>query len=270
MCARCGRETADAISVTFAIPPELAPLYAFRAGQYLTLRTTLNGEEVRRSYSICSGADDGELRIAIKQVEGGMFSVWALEALQPGVALEVMMPTGRFGIPALPEGGHVHAGFAAGSGITPLLSIMKTVLSREPDSHFFLFYGSRATADILFRSALEDLKDIHLCRLSVFSRAVPGAAGRGRAERPLGPGEASAAPTPDLGRGWHRCGLCLRPVRDDRCRWGSPRRVGGAACANSCRAVQFRAQRASARAATGAGQCGAVRHGRHHHGRNAV
>ena len=73
------RETPDAISVTFAIPPELQPLYKFRAGQYLTLRTTLDGEEVRRSYSICSGADDGELRIAIKQVEGGMFSVWALE-----------------------------------------------------------------------------------------------------------------------------------------------------------------------------------------------
>ena len=162
------RETAEAISVTFDIPPELEPQFAFRAGQYLTLRTTLEGEEVRRSYSICSGAEDGELRVAIKQVEGGLFSAWALDALKPGAAIEVMNPTGRFGIPALPEGGHVHVGIAAGSGITPLLSIIKTVLSRETDSHFFLFYGSRATAEILFRGALEDLKDRYLGRFSVF------------------------------------------------------------------------------------------------------
>jgi ring-1,2-phenylacetyl-CoA epoxidase subunit PaaE len=162
------RETADAISVAFAVPTELATDYAFRAGQYLTLRTTLDGEEVRRSYSICSGLDDGEMRIAIKQVEGGLFSVWARDALRPGVAIEVMTPTGRFGIPALGETARVHVGFAAGSGITPILSIMKTVLSREPGSRFFLFYGSRATGSILFRGALEDLKDRYLGRLSIF------------------------------------------------------------------------------------------------------
>ncbi len=162
------RETRDAISIGFAIPPELRPAFAFRAGQYLTLRTTLDGEEVRRSYSICSGVDDGELRVAIKQVEGGIFSAWATETLAPGAAIEVMTPTGRFGIPPLPEGGHLHLGIGAGSGITPLLSIMKSVLSREPESRFFLFYGSRATADILFRSTLEDLKDRFLGRLSVF------------------------------------------------------------------------------------------------------
>jgi ring-1,2-phenylacetyl-CoA epoxidase subunit PaaE len=162
------RETADAISVSFDIPAALLPQFRFRAGQYLTLRTTLQGEEVRRSYSICSGADDGELRIAIKAMEGGLFSVWAQEALRPGTAIEVMTPTGRFGIPAWPGGARVHVGFAAGSGITPVLSIMQTVLSREKDSHFFLFYGSRATSDILFRGALEDLKDRHLGRLSVF------------------------------------------------------------------------------------------------------
>ncbi len=161
-------ETADAISVSFAIPPELAPLFAFSAGQYLTLRTTLDGEEVRRSYSICSGVDDGELRIAIKRVEDGVFSVWAQTALQPGAAIEVMTPTGRFGVPGLKHDGRVHVGFAAGSGITPVLSIMTTVLAQEPASRFFLFYGSRATADILFRGALEDLKDRYLGRLSVF------------------------------------------------------------------------------------------------------
>ncbi len=158
------RETLDAISVAFHVPDELAAAFAFSAGQYLTLRTHLGGEEVRRSYSICSGVDDGEVRIAIKRVDGGAFSAWAQEALRPGVTLDVMTPTGRFGAGA----GPVHVGFAAGSGITPLLSIMKTVLSRDPQSRFFLFYGSRATAEILFRGVLEDLKDRYLGRLSVF------------------------------------------------------------------------------------------------------
>ncbi len=166
--AEARRETADAISVTFVIPEALKRHFAFRAGQYLTLRTTLAGEEVRRSYSICSGVDDGEIRIAIKRVERGVFSVWAQDALSPGVRVEVMTPTGRFGVPALGAAGRVHVGFAAGSGITPVLSIMKTVLAREAGSRFFLFYGSRATGEILFRGALEDLKDRYLGRMSVF------------------------------------------------------------------------------------------------------
>ena len=162
------RETPDAVLVAFDVPHELRRQYAFRSGQYLTLRTTLAGEEVRRSYSICSGEDEGELRIAVKQVKGGLFSVWAQDALKPAVSIEVMTPTGRFGIPGGEDRARVHVGFAAGSGITPLLSIIKTVLSREPESCFFLFYGSRATPAILFRGALEDLKDRHLGRLSVF------------------------------------------------------------------------------------------------------
>jgi ring-1,2-phenylacetyl-CoA epoxidase subunit PaaE len=169
--AEARRETKDAISVTFDIPPELRSLYAFRAGQYLTLRTTLDGEEVRRSYSICSGADDGELRIAVKRLDGGQFSVWAQDELRPGTPIEVMTPTGRFGIPAEGQSrldGRVHVAFAAGSGITPVLSILKTVLSREPASRFFLFYGSRTIGEIMFRGVLEDLKDRHLGRLSVF------------------------------------------------------------------------------------------------------
>ena len=162
------QETPRAIAVTFAVPPALAPAYAFRAGQYLTLRTVLDGEEVRRAYSICAGETDGVLRIAIKLVAGGRFSAWAQAALRPGTAIEAMTPTGRFGIPPDPPGARVHVGFAAGSGITPVLSILKTVLAREPDSRFFLFYGSRATAEILFREELEDLKDRYLGRLSVF------------------------------------------------------------------------------------------------------
>jgi ring-1,2-phenylacetyl-CoA epoxidase subunit PaaE len=162
------RESADAVSLTFAIPPELADDYAFVPGQYLTLRTTLDGEEVRRSYSICSGPDDGELRIAVKKVDGGAFSSWAADELKAGDELDVMTPTGRFGIAHAPGQPRVHVGFAAGSGITPLLSIMKGVLAREPDSRFFLFYGNRTTAGMLFREALEELKDRFMQRLSVF------------------------------------------------------------------------------------------------------
>jgi len=132
------RESPDAVSLTFAIPQELADDYRFSPGQYLTLRTTMDGEEVRRSYSICSGPDDGELRIAVKKVDGGAFSNWAADELKAGDELDVMTPTGRFGTTIAPDEARVYAGFAAGSGITPILSIVKGVLAREPDSRFFL------------------------------------------------------------------------------------------------------------------------------------
>lgn len=162
------RETADAISMTFAIPKELASDYGFVPGQYLTLRTMLDGEEVRRSYSICSGPDDGELRIAVKKVDGGAFSNWAAEDLKTGDELDVMTPTGRFGVAPAPEDARIYVGFAAGSGITPILSIVKGVLAREPRSRFFLFYGNRSTSGMLFLEALEELKDRFLQRLSLF------------------------------------------------------------------------------------------------------
>jgi ring-1,2-phenylacetyl-CoA epoxidase subunit PaaE len=162
------RECSDAVSMTFAIPRELAEDYEFAPGQYLTLRTIMDGEEVRRSYSICSGPDDGELRIAVKKVDGGAFSSWAAEELRAGDQLDVMTPTGRFGIAHAPARARVHVGFAAGSGITPILSIIKGVLAREPHSRFFLFYGNRSTAGMLFREALEELKDRFMQRLSVF------------------------------------------------------------------------------------------------------
>jgi ring-1,2-phenylacetyl-CoA epoxidase subunit PaaE len=162
------REAADAVSLTFTIPPELTRDYTFAPGQYLTLRTTMDGEEVRRSYSICSGPDDGELRIAVKKVDGGAFSSWAADELKAGDALDVMTPTGRFGIAHAPDDARIHVGFAAGSGITPILSIVRGVLAREPQSQFFLFYGNRVTDGILFREALEELKDRYMERLSVF------------------------------------------------------------------------------------------------------
>lgn len=162
------RETADAVSIAFDVPAGLADDYRFTPGQYLTLRAAIDGEDLRRSYSICSGPDDGELRIAVKRVEGGVFSDWVNRTLQPGDAIEVMTPTGRFGTPCIPERPRIHVGFAAGSGITPVLSILRGVLAREPESRFFLFYGNRSTGEILFREALEELKDRFLGRLSVF------------------------------------------------------------------------------------------------------
>ncbi|MGY3528827.1 1,2-phenylacetyl-CoA epoxidase subunit PaaE [Bradyrhizobium sp. USDA 4452] len=162
------REASDAISMTFAIPDDLQGDYRFTPGQYLTLRTTMDGEEVRRSYSICSGPDDGELRIAVKKVDGGAFSNWAADELKAGDELDVMTPTGRFGIAHAPGEARTYVGFAAGSGITPILSIIKGVLAREPDSRFFLFYGNRTTEGVMFREALEELKDRFMQRLSVF------------------------------------------------------------------------------------------------------
>ena len=162
------RESADAVSMTFAIPPDLAGDYSFTPGQYLTLRTTLDGEEVRRSYSICSGPDDGEMRIAVKKVDGGAFSGWAADELKCGDELDVMTPTGRFGQIGAAETLRTYVGFAAGSGITPILSIVKGVLAREPHSRFFLFYGNRASANIMFLEALEELKDRFIDRFSIF------------------------------------------------------------------------------------------------------
>ncbi|MDU6239828.1 MAG: FAD-binding oxidoreductase, partial [Bradyrhizobium sp.] len=162
------REAPDAVSLTFAIPNELAADYRFAPGQYLTLKTMLGGEEIRRSYSICSGPDDNEIRIAVKRVDGGAFSSFVTDELKRGDEIDVMTPTGRFGVALQPEAARTHVGFAAGSGITPILSIVKAVLAREPHSRFFLFYGNRTTAGMLFREQLEELKDRFLERFSVF------------------------------------------------------------------------------------------------------
>ncbi len=158
------RETSDAVSIAFAVPPNLTSDYAFSAGQYLTLRQTIDGEDLRRSYSICAGPDDGELRIAVKRVPGGVFSEWANTAVLPGDTLDVMTPTGRFGLP--PEPGCL-VFFAAGSGITPVLSLVRGMLARDAHSRAVLFYGNKSTQDVLFREALEELKDRYLGRLSV-------------------------------------------------------------------------------------------------------
>jgi len=161
------RETADSVSLAFAVPSHLRDEYAFTPGQYLTLRATIDNDEIRRSYSICSGLDDNELRVAIKRVEGGAFSTWANDHLRIGSTLDVMTPDGRFGVSIEPASTRTLVAFAAGSGITPILSIAKTVLKREA-GRFFLFYGNRTTAGIMFREQLEDLKDRYLSRLAIF------------------------------------------------------------------------------------------------------
>ncbi|MFL5168400.1 MAG: FAD-binding oxidoreductase, partial [Microvirga sp.] len=150
-------ETPDAVSIAFAVPDALAEAYRFTPGQYLTLKVEHEGQELRRSYSICSGLDDGELRVAVKKIAGGRFSGLLGEAIRPGQTLEVMTPMGRFGVAPEPEAVRTYVGLACGSGITPILSIVKSALTREPRSRFFLFYGNRTSASIIFRETLEDL-----------------------------------------------------------------------------------------------------------------
>jgi ring-1,2-phenylacetyl-CoA epoxidase subunit PaaE len=160
------RETRDSVSIRFAVPEALRPAFAFAAGQYLTLRATIGGEEIRRSYSICSGPDDGDLRIGVKKVRGGAFSCFANENLKPGDMLEVMPPEGRFTPSQATASRHI-LGVAAGSGITPILSIIRSVLAREPDSRVTLIYGNQTSGSVMFAEEIEDLKNRHLGRLSV-------------------------------------------------------------------------------------------------------
>jgi len=162
------RETPEAVSIAFSVPLDLAADYRFAPGQYLTLRATLDGEDIRRSYSICSGPDDRELRIAVKRVENGLFSAWVNDHVAPGDDIDVMTPTGRFGLGPSTGDGRLHLGFAAGSGITPILSIVRGVLQREPNSRFFLFYGNRSSKDVLFGEDIDELKDRFLTRFSIF------------------------------------------------------------------------------------------------------
>src|SRR5690606_6994562 len=165
--ASVARNTRDAVVVTFGLPDALRPQFAFRPGQYLTLRTELDGEELRRSYSICSAPGDGVLRVAIKKVDEGVFSTWANHELQPGQSLEVMPPAGNFTIDFSPEQSRHYAAFAVGSGITPVLSLVKAALSPEPGGRFTLFFGNRASSSVLLREEIEDLKNCYMERFSL-------------------------------------------------------------------------------------------------------
>jgi ring-1,2-phenylacetyl-CoA epoxidase subunit PaaE len=160
-------ETRDTVVVTFDVPQELRDAYRYAPGQHLTLRTAINDEDVRRSYSICSGVQEDTLRVAIKRTPGGAFSTWANESLTSGAVLDVMPPMGHFNVPLSPDNRKHYLGFAAGSGITPMLSIIKTTLHSEPHSSFTLFYGNRSSASVIFKEELAELKDTYLGRFKL-------------------------------------------------------------------------------------------------------
>ena len=151
----------DAVAITFDVPDGLEDEFRFTQGQHLTLRATLDGEEVRRNYSICAPATGpaSRLRIAVKRLDGGRFSTWATETVQPGDEIDVMTPTGRFFVPLDPTSARHHAFIAAGSGITPVLSLLATALEVEPHSRCTLVYGNRTTGTIMFLEELQDLKN---------------------------------------------------------------------------------------------------------------
>jgi ring-1,2-phenylacetyl-CoA epoxidase subunit PaaE len=151
-------ETPNAISVAFTIPAELKSVYTFIAGQYVNLKLTLDGQEIRRAYSICSSPNSGELRIAIKSVKSGHFSKFANENLKAGDILEVSQPEGRFTFEPNNEKQKNYAAFAAGSGITPVISILKSVLESEPKSTFVLVYGNKTPEETIFHNELHELQ----------------------------------------------------------------------------------------------------------------
>ena len=160
-------DTDEAVIVSFDVPATLHNDFQFTQGQHLTLRTLLNGKEERRSYSICSGVDDGDLRIGVRHVTDGVMSSWLNRDLKTGDQIDVLPPEGRFFVPIDPAQTRHYLGIAGGSGITPILAIMKTVLAREPLSHFTLIYGNRRQASTMFKEELEDLKNRYLTRLTL-------------------------------------------------------------------------------------------------------
>ena len=159
--------TRDSVAITFAVPEHLQKTFDYVQGQYLTLRSMIGGQEVRRSYSICSAVQDKRLQIAIKKVAGGAFSNWATDYLLPGISIDVMPPQGNFHIPLAPSFARHAMAFAAGSGITPVLSIIKTMLLAEPLTRITLVYGNRSSGGVMFKEELEDLKDKFLARFNL-------------------------------------------------------------------------------------------------------
>lgn len=165
-------ETADTISIAFEVPEALRDAYRFTQGQFLTLKAPVDGQDLRRSYSICCGVQDyaerGELRVAVKLVEDGVFSSHLHDSLAPGQLVDVMTPDGRFYVPLDAGAARHYVAFAAGSGITPVLSLIRTTLAAEPRSRFTLVYGNRNVDSIIFSEALEDLKNQYLARFTLY------------------------------------------------------------------------------------------------------
>ncbi len=162
------RLTDDAIEVSFTVPSELRGDYSYAPGQYIALRASLQGEDVRRSYSICQAPVDGELKVAIKRDLGGLFSTWALESLRPGMHLEVMSPEGRFVSQLSTRDAAHYVAIAAGSGITPVVALIESTLAANPGNSFSLVYSNRTAMDTMFIDELADLKDKYPARLALY------------------------------------------------------------------------------------------------------
>jgi ring-1,2-phenylacetyl-CoA epoxidase subunit PaaE len=161
-------ETAEANSIRFEIPPQLRNAFAFKAGQHLTLRATIDGEEVRRNYSLCTTPADDDWMVTVKRIGGGLFSNWVGDQLKAGDTVEVMVPHGSFTTDFDAGNGRHLVAIAGGSGITPVISLIKTLLREEPRSRFTLLYGNRDSSSVIFLEALAGLKDKHLGRLEIY------------------------------------------------------------------------------------------------------
>jgi len=163
------KETSDCVVISFDIPESISDLFKFEHGQNITLKKSIDGEEIRRSYSICSAPFENSLRVAVKKVEKGKFSNYANNCIHKGDIIEVMPPTGRFTIALHAANKKKYLAFAAGSGITPIVSIMKAILATEPASSFTLVYGNRSRGSIIFFETLEGLKNKYVDRLSIIN-----------------------------------------------------------------------------------------------------
>jgi ring-1,2-phenylacetyl-CoA epoxidase subunit PaaE len=161
-------ETAEAYSIRFHVPAELRDVFMFRAGQHLTLRATIDGGEVRRNYSLCTAPAEGDWMVTVKRIGGGLFSNWVGDRLEPGDTLDVMVPHGSFTTDFDPAKSRHLVGIAGGSGITPVMSLIKTLLREEPESRFTLLYGNRDSSSVIFLETLAGLKDKHLGRLEIY------------------------------------------------------------------------------------------------------
>ena len=161
-------ETAEANSIRFEIPPELRDEFVFKAGQHLTLRATINGEEVRRNYSLCTAPAEGDWMVTVKRIGGGLFSNWVGDELKAGEVIDVMAPHGSFTTEFDASKKRHLVGIAGGSGITPVMSLIKSTLKYEPESRFTLLYGNRDSSSVIFLETLAGLKDKHLGRLEIY------------------------------------------------------------------------------------------------------
>jgi ring-1,2-phenylacetyl-CoA epoxidase subunit PaaE len=160
-------ETRDAVVICFDVPEPLRETFRYLQGQHLTLRALIDGEDVRRSYSICSAVQEERLRIAVKRVPGGVFSAWANTMLRAGSEIDVLPPSGHFNVPLSPQNRKHYLAFAAGAGITPVISLVKSTLIAEPYSRFTLIYGNHASSSVVFREELAELKDLYLDRFNL-------------------------------------------------------------------------------------------------------